>query len=320
MSYHILHVLQSNSFLRKERGFLICECESAEVGRIALEDVRAVVVAARGVAFSAAVLSALLENDAILLHCNERFQPVGWTLPLARAIDCTITMNQADRPNRLNDKLWQAILRAKICNQSETLKAIGAPSKRLENMLGKKCFHLDEGHCAREYWKRYFPAIGAYGAIRDQKDGDSQPNVFLNYGYAVLATLVHRAILIHGLSPLLGVYHKTYYRKNPLVYDLMEPFRAYVDLLMAQYLQQAIIPTLGEWAKYIGQNLRLFRIARYNGSVKLLDAMDTTAASLANCYRARTAGVLWLPYLNRDRNETSTKAKSVSHGLVSSHV
>lgn len=144
----------------------------------------------------------------------------------------------------------------------------------------------------------------------------ARPNVFLNYGYTVLAALVHRALLIQGLNPLLGVYHKTYYRKHPLVYDLMEPFRACVDLLLAEYLQQSIFPSISEWAKFIGQNLRRFRIARYRASVKLMDAVDVAAASLANCYRARSAAMLWLPQLEPTPHETPQETESLPYGLA----
>jgi hypothetical protein len=32
-------------------------------------------------------LSGLLETDAIALHCDEQYQPCGWTAPLARVVD-----------------------------------------------------------------------------------------------------------------------------------------------------------------------------------------------------------------------------------------
>jgi hypothetical protein len=50
-----------------------------------LDDVRAVIIAARGVALSN-FLSGLL-TDAIVIHCDERYQPCGWTAPLARTVD-----------------------------------------------------------------------------------------------------------------------------------------------------------------------------------------------------------------------------------------
>jgi hypothetical protein len=46
-------------------------------------------------------LSGLLETDAIVLHCDERYQPCGWTAPLARTVDLKTFQNQtASRPRR----------------------------------------------------------------------------------------------------------------------------------------------------------------------------------------------------------------------------
>jgi hypothetical protein len=40
------------------------------------------------VTISSNFLSGLLETDAIVLHCDERYQPCGWTAPLARVVAC----------------------------------------------------------------------------------------------------------------------------------------------------------------------------------------------------------------------------------------
>ena len=80
-----------------------------------MDDVRAVIIAARGVTISSNFLSGLLETDAIALHCasprgvapvdafpgvagntprSERYQPCGWTAPLARTVDLKTFQNQ----------------------------------------------------------------------------------------------------------------------------------------------------------------------------------------------------------------------------------
>ncbi|HUZ06319.1 MAG TPA: hypothetical protein VMV89_02400 [Candidatus Paceibacterota bacterium] len=80
-----------------------------------LDDVRAVIIAARRGTISSNFLSGLLETDAIVLHCasprgvapvdefpgasgitprGERYQPCGWTAPLARTVDLKTFQNQ----------------------------------------------------------------------------------------------------------------------------------------------------------------------------------------------------------------------------------
>jgi CRISP-associated protein Cas1 len=79
----------------------------------------------------------------------------------------------------------------------------------------------------------------------------------LNYGYTVLAALCHRSLLIHGLTPALGVKHMPRYRSTPLVFDLMEPFRP----------------------------------------LKLMDAIDSVASSMARSYSAKSVEPFWVPEL-----------------------
>lgn len=54
-------------------------------------------------------------------------------------------------------------------------------------------------------------------------------NGLLNYGYAVLAGEISKYVNGFGLDAYLGFMHKTHTGFQPLVYDLMEPFRWLVE-------------------------------------------------------------------------------------------
>lgn len=54
-------------------------------------------------------------------------------------------------------------------------------------------------------------------------------NALLNYGYAVLAGEVSKFVNGFGLDAYYGFMHKTHTGYQPLVYDLMEPFRWLVE-------------------------------------------------------------------------------------------
>ena len=51
----------------------------------------------------------------------------------------------------------------------------------------------------------------------------------LNYGYGVLRGAIQGEIIAAGLNPSIGVMHSGAGNKMPLVYDLMEPLRPFVD-------------------------------------------------------------------------------------------
>jgi CRISPR-associated protein Cas1 len=154
---------------------------------------------------------------------------------------------------------------------------------------------FDEANCARRYWQLYFPAIGWTGTKRDRKE-DTAPNQMLNYGYAVLSALCHRSLIIHGLLPQLGVHHKPRYRSDPLVYDLMEPFRPVVELMLAEFMTEPDVD-MKAWAKKIGTDLRDRRVQHNSAMIKLMDAIDASANSLARAYAAMSAKNFWVPEL-----------------------
>jgi len=293
MSYHVLHVLQPFSSLTKERGFIVCKGQDDSERRLPHEDIRAVIIAARGVNLSSNFISSILETDGIILHCNESYQPCGITAPLPRVIDREAYLRQASRPKRLNENIWHTILRGKTINQQRVLEIKKTPSPHLQHALD--CDHLDEGNCARRYWQLYFPSIGWVSSKRERKE-DSPPNQMLNYGYAVLAALCHRSLIVHGLSPLLGVKHTTRYKADPLVYDLMEPFRPMVDLMLAEFMVGSDI-SFRAWARKVGQELRDRRVKHARYSFKLMDAIDASASSLARSYSSNTIRPFWVPEL-----------------------
>jgi CRISPR/Cas system-associated endonuclease Cas1 len=64
MSHHILHVLKHGCVLSKDRGFLVCRGDDKTENRIPHEDVRAVVIAARGVTLTSCIVTSVINRAA----------------------------------------------------------------------------------------------------------------------------------------------------------------------------------------------------------------------------------------------------------------
>lgn len=84
-----------------------------------------------------------------------------------------------------------------------------------------------EGAAAATYW----PALGRLcsavsGVFRRERPAESPLNAAINYLTAMLARDIRSAILRVGLHPGFGTLHAPRDRYEPLVYDLMEIFRA----------------------------------------------------------------------------------------------
>lgn len=296
MSHHIVHVFSHGARLSVARGRIVCAGEGAAQRSIPVEDLRAVVIAARGVSITNDALAAVLHSDAVLLHSNAAYKPCGLSIPLPRIVDHSAFLAQTACHAQLNGRLWKKVLLSKIRNQAACMRALDARSPYLEN--AGRGQHLHEGNCARHYWRKFFACIG-HGELR-RRSGDREkigPNQLLNYGYAVVSALCHRSLIVHGLLPQLGLHHRSRYRGVPLVHDFVEPFRAFVDWLMAAHLKKAGAD-MPSWAKTIGQSLRDHRVACGTARIKLMDAIDKSASSLARAYASKNPGLLWFPQLH----------------------
>jgi CRISPR-associated protein Cas1 len=260
-----------------------------------IENLRAIVVAARGISFSSQLLGALMNHDCVILHCNEKYMPTGITSPLARTINHKILKGQTNPRGKFLEQCWRRVLAAKLNNQIHSLQLIDnqnplAASEAIQSQ--------DEARCARIYFRAYFRAMDAYDQNRANRHA-GWLNGLLNYGYAVLSALVHRSITIHGLLPHIGIHHKPRYGAWPLVYDLMEPFRPVVDGLTAAFVTGRSTTgqdiAMEDYGRFIGSNLREFRIPHTRYSVKLVDALDFVVRSFAVACENQSQDTLWLP-------------------------
>jgi CRISPR-associated protein Cas1 len=130
---------------------------------------------------------------------------------------------------------------------------------------------------AQFYWKHLFDNFSR------ERFGD-EPNNLLNFGYAVLRSIVARALVSSGLLPVLGIFHRNKYNPYCLADDIMEPYRPFVDKLVYNYVTNSNNNELTKEAK-----AHILTIATQDvfidGVVRpLFVAVTTTTASLYKCF------------------------------------
>lgn len=64
---------------------------------------------------------------------------------------------------------------------------------------------------------------------RSSRPAKDMFNAFLNYAYGVLYARVEKALMLAGLDPYAGFMHRDDYNHKSLVYDCIEPYRAWAD-------------------------------------------------------------------------------------------
>lgn len=295
MSFYLLHILREGNILKKYRGNLICEHrESGEFRQIALEDLRGVILAAPDLLLSDQLIRSILSNDAFIMHCNEKFQPIGLTMPLERLTRPQVAAAQAKATNSLKSAIWSLLLYAKIHNQMNVLKLVKGNSGYLTRKIKEK--PINESACARFYWREYFKSLG-FDNLTRRHHQEHLMNGMLNYGYAVLGAICHRSLVAHGLSPLFGVQHQGNFHGNPLVYDLIEPWRPFIDYHLSLHIRQHPQSGMEEWIKGV-RTCWEHLVSLDNGDKhKLVDAMDHCVQSLASAFNEKKKDRLWLPQI-----------------------
>ena len=298
MTYHILHLTTPNCKISVDKGLLVCDYKDNKTNIIPLIDIKAIIVATFGVIFTNNALSKLLENNVTVLHCNNSYKPVGYSIPLDRIIKPKVFYNQISRNEDFEQKLWKKILKRKVLNQWECLNLIGNKENNLLKLINKPL--MNEANIARQYWQNYFIELGI-SIKREHQGAETFENICLNYAYAVFNSLIYRSILIHGLLPSLGLHHLSNYKSTPLVYDLMEPYRPFADYYLykfsKEYEEDYDFENLKLWSKYFSNCIKDYRIKINGNSYKIVDSIEIYIEKIVQAYLNFDLEKIFLPSL-----------------------
>jgi CRISPR-associated protein Cas1 len=227
MAWKGLHLTQP-SRLSLADGQCCVKRDDGEV-RIAIEDLAWVIVDTPHATFTSTLISACMEAGVAIVFTDARHTPSGLMLPFHRHHrQAAVAKLQIEAKDSLRRRMWQALIRRKIQNQSAVLTAVGKADAATLKEIARHVEPGDpdnvEARAARFYWSRLFADF-----TRD--DPSDRRNKLLNYGYAVVRAGVARALVASGFVPALGVSHQGAANAFNLADDLFEPFRPFVDRL-----------------------------------------------------------------------------------------
>ncbi len=236
MSYHIIDIGESVCELHWKKGQLLC-FSSGERKSIPLEDVASIVVTSFQAQVSSLLISEAARNGISMVFC-ERYKPVSILLPANRATDTQLVRSQIKLPRQFRDRLWSKTVDAKCSNQLMLLLQLNPASAGLNRMNSLVAGNslTKEAECARIYWRLYSEILHpGRRFVRARKGGTL--NNLLNYAYAVLLSLVLQRLFAVGIDPTFGISHVVRAKSTPLAYDVMEPFRPFMDARVAAWLR-----------------------------------------------------------------------------------
>jgi CRISPR-associated protein Cas1 len=269
--------------------------------RIAIEDLAWIIIDTPQTTLSGALMSACMEAGVVVIVTDARHTPSGLVLPFHRHHrQGAVARLQADVKESLKKKLWQAIIRCKICNQAAVLAELGKEDAATLREIARHVEPGDpenvEARAARFYWGRLF-------ADYTRENPNDRRNKLLNYGYAVVRAGVARALVASGLIPAFGLAHDGAANAFNLADDLVEPFRPFVDRLVFKTSANGT----GKDGDLTVEDRRAMAGALLIGArtgddhVTLLVAAEIVAQSLVRAFENEKPGELVLPELEAVR-------------------
>lgn len=264
-----------------DRGFLAVSEKGAEIGKVPLDDIAAVIANAHGLTYSNNALVQLATRGVPVVLCGANHMPAAIVWPVdAHHIQTGRMNDQIAASLPLKKRLWAQLVRAKILAQAATLAAVGAPHEGFF-LLSRKVRAGDPGNVEAEAARRYWPLLMGAEFRRD-KDG-GEVNGLLNYGYAVLRAGVARAVMAAGLHPSFGLMHSN--RSNPMVLidDLMEPFRPTVDREVCRLVKEGV-REVDRSAKAALARIMVLDLPTSVGLSPIMVCAERLAQSLARAY------------------------------------
>ena len=205
-----------------------------DTAKVHLSEISSIILQTEQVYLSAYLLAELAKSKISLVVSDEKCNPVGQYLPLYGAHNTSKRISeQLEWGEPIKKRVWQRIVREKLRQQARFLedrdyleaKVIYAaiPEVRSGDVTNR------EAQAARVY----FEALFGKGFNRN---ADIPLNGALNYGYAILLSMVNREIVSRGYLTQCGICHRNEYNQFNLACDFMEPFRPTVDRLVVDYL------------------------------------------------------------------------------------
>lgn len=148
-----------------------------------------------------------------------------------------ILLSQQDGDAERNAQIDRAVsrlnaFRDKILNTTEQDADLLAPQLRGW-----------EGNASKIYFEAlqlFLPESYRF-ASRSRRPAQDPFNALLNYAYGILYGKVESACIKAGMDPSLGILHRDEYNRPALVYDMIEPYRAWAEYVVVDLCRQEIL-------------------------------------------------------------------------------
>ena len=281
-------VITNTVKLDYKMGYL-CVRSKDGVKRIYLDEISVLIIETPSVALTSYLLIELANHNVDILFCDQKRCPHGLYHSLYGSHNTSKKIrDQVKWTDENKGKIWKEVVIRKILGQSAVLDKNGKEEAALklrgylpEVEDGDKTNR--EGHAA----KVYFNALFGKEFSRERDDEPDVTNAELNYGYAVLLSVVSREIISNGYLTQLGIFHDNMFNEFNLASDLMEPIRPFVDQkVVTMNFEEFTTDAKSELVKFLNAKVMIDQREQYLLNAitiyikSILDALEKDDSSL----------------------------------------
>lgn len=266
--------------------------EDKVLDKIPLSDIWVIIIDNPQVSITASLMGQVNDAGIGVLFCGSNHMPNGLALPIgAHSRHAEIVEHQLAISKPLRNQLWAKIVRRKIENQARALELCGGKPCDVEKIFSyaRDVQSNDrthrEGAAAGEYFSKLLP----YGSR-----WTGPMTAPLNFGYAILRTGIAQCAVSHGWLVSRGIHHHSAENAFNLVDDLIEPFRAVVDLMVAK---ENLLAPLSRLNKDTLTKATSVLVLLDNKEMPVQTAIDVYCESLRRAIELKDSDQLLLPTL-----------------------
>lgn len=227
-------VVSSRAKLDFKMNYLIIR-QGLEETRIFIKEIAVLMIESTAVSLTSYIVCELIKHNVVIIFCDHEKLPQSNLLSLYGTRDSLVKVtSQFSWTEESKAKVWKQIVSNKISNQIHIMELFKSDLKCLQLMdMHKSEIQLgDSSNREAIAAQLYFKSIFGKDFSRDK---DCCINSMLNYGYAIILSVIAREIVSNGYLTQIGIKHCRSTNSFNLACDLMEPFRPLVDFLVKTY-------------------------------------------------------------------------------------
>lgn len=291
MAWRVVGIQNPAKLSTRDNQLIIAQDEEVN---LPLEDLDALIIDSPATC-TVRLLNELADKSVTVVICDEKHLPSSVLLPYSQhSRQAKVSRQQLAMSQPLKKQLWQRIIEQKITNQADVLDY----------------FHLDSSHLRRyssdvksgdNTNRESIAARNYFDQLLDDatRRKPMWHNSALNYGYAMVRSHIARHVAARGSVASQGIFHHNKLNSFNLADDIIEPYRAAVDL----YILSKVAPLhIGDSDKNLTKQDRQLIIDILNFSViikekkfTLKHAVERTVESFIESIETKEASKLLLP-------------------------